>query len=136
MNAAAAELRMRFQFVDMESFADLEPTLKLLLSKGVDGVEAGVFPNDEEVAAIFVRYKLPSLGVPSAGSQLDLAYPKGLFSRTAARYIDMIFKGSKPAELPVEQHAPELTINLKTAKALGLSIPRSLLLRADKVLPL
>jgi putative tryptophan/tyrosine transport system substrate-binding protein len=91
------------------------------------------------IADFAEKDQLPSTGgsgeYPRAGGLLS--YAPNIFDnyRRSASYVDKILKGAKPADLPVEQPAKfELVINLKTAKALGLAIPQSLLLRADEVI--
>ena len=70
-----------------------------------------------------------------AGALLSYGPNVAEVMRNSAAYVDKIFQGAKPGDLPVQQPTRfELIINLRSAKALGLSIPESLLLRADKVL--
>jgi putative tryptophan/tyrosine transport system substrate-binding protein len=97
------------------------------------------FASYQQIADLTLRHRLPS-----AGGSKEYAVAGGLFSygadyadlfRRAAVFVDKILKGAKPADLPVEQPTTfELIINLKTAKALGLTIPQSLLSRADQVI--
>jgi len=91
------------------------------------------------LAALAVKACLPSLGqyreLVEAGGLMSYAPSMPDLGRRAATYVDKILKGAMPADLPVEQPARlELLINLKTAKALGLTIPPSLLQRADQVI--
>jgi putative ABC transport system substrate-binding protein len=82
-------------------------------------------------------------GLPAIYEHRDFVAPGGLMSygpshrdifRRIAAYVDEILKGAKPADLPVEQPTKvELVVNLKTAKAMGLTIPQSVLIRADEV---
>jgi putative ABC transport system substrate-binding protein len=97
------------------------------------------FRQRAELAELAIKNRLPAI-VPfreAAEAGLLMAYGASLpnMLRRAAEYIDRILKGARPADLPMEQPTKfELVINLKTAKALGLTIPPSLLQRADQVI--
>jgi ABC-type uncharacterized transport system substrate-binding protein len=98
------------------------------------------FPRDgRTILGLAVRHRLPVIcdwpRGAAEGSLLAYGVDVATLSRRTAVYIDKIFKGAKPGDLPVEQPARFLlTLNLRTAKALGLTIPQSLLARADEVI--
>jgi putative tryptophan/tyrosine transport system substrate-binding protein len=92
-----------------------------------------------QIASLAAGSKLPTMFVykdsVEAGGLMSYGPQRRLLYRRAAEYVDKILKGAKPSELPVEQPTKfELVINLKTAKALGLDVPPSLLARADEVI--
>jgi len=100
---------------------------------------AMMFVHRARLADLAERHRLPTIGMtrPGAEAGLLMAYAADLsdLHRRAARYVDKILKGAKPGDLPIERPTTfELIVNLKTAKALGLTIPPSLLLRADHVI--
>ena len=91
------------------------------------------------LAELAIRYRLPTFSGSrehvEAGGLMSYAPDLSDLARRGAIYVDKILRGAKPSELPVEQASKfELVINLKTAKALGLTIPQSLLQRADQVI--
>ncbi|HSA89887.1 MAG TPA: ABC transporter substrate-binding protein [Burkholderiales bacterium] len=97
----------------------------------------GIFSQEaKRITQLALTHKLPLISPQQTGGDL-MSYGARLTEnyRRASIYVDKILKGAKPTELPVEQPAKvELVVNLKTAKALGIAIPQSVLLRADQVI--
>jgi putative ABC transport system substrate-binding protein len=141
---AARLLRLELQSVEVSRAEDLDRAFSAVTKQRAQalvlpGANPVGFINRGKIATFAQRNRLPSMyptreyveagGLMSYGPSLP-----DLFRR-AATYVDKILKGAKPADLPVEQPTKfELVLNLKTAKALGLTIPPSLLQRADQVI--
>jgi len=141
---AARSLTIQVQPLEARGPDEFGRAFKAMTTEGVGAVlilTDGMFSNHMiRIADLAMKSRLPAMGprnMVDAGAGILMSYgPIGpeLFRR-AATYVDKILKGAKPGDLPVEQPTKfELVINLKTAKALGLPIPPSLLLRADQVI--
>jgi len=115
---AATALGVQLQPIDMRGPGDLDGALQAVTQASVDAL-----------------YVVASRQRAQAGGLLSYGPNVGEVVRNAATYVDKIFKGARPGDLPVQQPTRfELLINLRSARALGLSIPESFLLRADKVI--
>ena len=140
---AAGALKVKLQYLDVLSSKDIETAFQAAAKGRADGVVmlgSAVFNTHRiQIVELAVKSRLPATytrpeyvedgGLMTYGPSIN-----DLFRR-AATYVDKILKGVKPADLPVEQPTKfELVINLKTAKALGLTIPPSVLARADRVI--
>ena len=140
---AAKALGLQLHVVPARVPSELDAAFARMRGLRVDGAlvvrDAMVFAQRNEIAALAARSRLPAVygfrenaeagGLMAYGANVPLLYHR------AATYVDKILKGAKPATLPVEQPTRfELVINLKTAKALGLTIPPALLARADEVI--
>ena len=141
--AAAQTLGVRLQLVEVAGPGELDRAFSTMSREHAEALF--VFPSGtlyferRRIVALATKHRLPSIyaareyvelgGLISYGASInDLA-------RRSTTYVDKILKGAKPAELPIEQPTTfELVINLKTAKALGLTIPPSLLQRTDQVI--
>jgi putative ABC transport system substrate-binding protein len=141
---AAKTLGLTLHILEARSPGDLRPAFAAMSAK-----HAGSLLVVSDVMFFTYRVQIPELaaknGIPAIYGSREYADAGGLMSygpvlpelfRRAATYVDRILKGAKPSELPMEQPTKfELVINLKTAKALGLTIPQPVLLRADDVIP-
>ena len=140
---AARALGVRLQFVEARGLDDFDRAFSEMTRAraGALTVLGGsvFFSERRRLVDLVAKNRLPAMypwreGVEAGGL---MAYGPDLADlfRRAATYVDKILKGAKPGDLPVEQPTKfELVINLKTAKALGLAIPPSLLQRADQVI--
>ena len=141
--AAAAALRMKVLYLGVEAQEQIGNAFAQILKErpGALLVLADrVFLHNRALIMDFAaKHRLPGvyayLELVEAGGLMSYGPSYADMHRRAATYVDKILKGAKPADLPVEQPTKfELVINLKTAKALGITIPQSVLLRADEVI--
>jgi len=139
--AAGRALGMEVKSLALRSPRDLEEALSMIRKWRAEGLIVSLTLQEQwrTIIAFALKGQLPTVSGPrdfvEAGGLVAYGpHYADLFSRAAA-YVDKILKGAKPSELPVEQPTKfKLVISLKTAKALGLTIPPSLLARADQVL--
>ena len=143
LESAARNLGVAFQPVEVRGHAELEGAFAAMVRERANGIVVAqdpvTFGSRSQVAVLAARNRLPAVyGVrefAEAGGLMSYGPNIADQFRRAAMYVDKILKGAKPGDLPIEQPTKfELVINLKTAKALGLTLPPSLLQRADQVI--
>ncbi len=140
--AAAAKLKVQLQLFEARSPEQLDRTFTLMAKQRPDALLILADPmfgaHWARIAELAARHR-----IPAASGTTDFAHAGGLITygpdllesyRRSATYVDRILKGGKPAELPIEQSTKfELVINAKAAAALGITVPRSLAGRADRM---
>jgi len=142
--AAARSMGLQTNVVEVREAAQYEGALEAVRRDGADALlvlsSSSFFAERQRIADLAIRHRLPLIApfreVAEAGGLM--AYGPNiveLWSQRVPVYVDRILKGARPADLPIEQPTRyELVVNLKTARALGLPMPPSFLLRADEVI--
>jgi putative tryptophan/tyrosine transport system substrate-binding protein len=142
--AAAPSLGLRVTSIELKGAVyDYETAFKTAVRDGNRGTLVSTSPvffqDRARIGELAIKHRLPTMlalrQFVEAGGLMSYGVSFSDMSKRAAVYVDNILRGAKPGDLPVEQPTRfELVINLKTAKALGLTIPQSILLRADDVM--
>ena len=143
IETAARSLGVQSQLLDLRESDALGPTFDDASARRADAlvvvIDAITQANQQRIVDLAMKHRLPAIyssrEFVDAGGLMSygVSYPD--LYRRAATYVDKILKGTKPADLPVVQPTKfELVINLKTAKALGIEVPPTLLARADEVI--
>ncbi len=141
--AAARRLDFALLPVPVRSITEFEPALDALRQQRPDGLfvnpDAIILSRQQQIAEFALQHRLPAMNpfreFVAVGGLMSYGSNSRDLARRAAELIDRLLKGAKPSELPVEQATRfYLVVNLKTAKALGVTIPSSILVRADEVI--
>jgi ABC-type uncharacterized transport system substrate-binding protein len=140
---SAATLGLEVRSAPVQLIDEIRPAISELKRDGVEAIIVDAAPPlivyQQELVDLALAVQLPTVSEQPEFAEDGglLSYGPSIFTaaQRQAQFVDRILKGAKPADLPVEQPAKfELDINLKTAKALGITIPESLLIQADKVI--
>jgi putative ABC transport system substrate-binding protein len=143
LEEAARSLGMKLLIRDIRTPDDLPAAFEAGVKERAEGVintgESIFAVTRARLAELAVRHKLPGVYhlrvIAEAGGLMSYQPVSALQHRRAATYVDKVLRGAKPADLPIEQPTQfELIVNLKSAKALGLTMPPSLLARADEII--
>jgi len=143
LDSAGKKLAIELSIARIGGRNDVDPVLAHAKTEGASGIIAPpdyvTFIHRKQLVEAALKYRLPGCywarEYVEAGGLLTYSGDTTEFRRHSATFVDKILRGAKPADLPVEQPTKfELVINLKTSKALGLTIPPSLLARADQVI--
>jgi putative ABC transport system substrate-binding protein len=143
LESSASQFGIAIHRVGAQGSGDLDKAFSAIVkqrSKALLVLGTPIFDSHQkDIAGFAIRNRIPAMFnkplFAESGGLMTYGVRYSDFFRQAASYVDVILKGAKPADLPVQQPDRfELVINLKTAKILGLRIPQSVLLRADRVI--
>jgi putative ABC transport system substrate-binding protein len=143
VQAAAQKAGVKTLVVEASSSQEIDNAFSMMVREKADAVIVGnsslFVQQRRQIAELALKYRLPSMFAIRANVEAGglISYGQNIADdfRRSATYVDKILKGANPGDLPVEQPVSfELVVNLKTANALGLTIPQLLLLRADEVI--